>query len=166
MQMHLLSPLRSVGLASSRCRMNPIIHQRENNSPEPLRFEFYFQEVDTAVLVQTEQGLAVIRATEDSFSERKRERFVHELALEGFIDDRFCNYRVGDPGLLWTIDRSWLQSDRVHGGRTSQLAGVIGACCGLLLLLALAMSGVYVAAFHPEASAGSAVSQMSTWLTR
>lgn len=146
--------------------MNPTIHQRENDSPDPLRFEFYFQDVDTSVLVQMEDGLAIVRATEDSFSERKRERFVHELALEGFIDDRFCNYRVGDPGLLWTIDRSWVGSKQARFARPSQLAGVVGACCGLLLLLVLAMSGVYVAAFHPNASAGSAASQVSTWLTR
>ena len=146
--------------------MNPIIHQRENNSPDPLRFEFYFHDVDTAVLVQMEDGLAIIRATEDSFTDRKRERFVHELALEGFIEDRFSNYRVGDPGLIWTIDRSWIGFDRARKERTSQLAGVVGACCGLLLLLVLAMSGVYMAAVHPDGSAGNAVSQMSTWLTR
>jgi len=146
--------------------MNPIIHQRENNSPEPPRFEFYFQEIDTSVLVQPGDDQVVIRATEDSFSDRKRERFVHELALEGFIDDHFCNFHVGDPGLVWTVDRSWLKLDHGRIRRTSQLAGVVGACCGLLLLLVLALSGVYVAAFHSSEANSSAALQMTSWLNR
>jgi hypothetical protein len=146
--------------------MNPIIHQRENNSPEPLRFEFYFQEVDTSVLVQTVNDQVVIRATEDSFSERKRERFVHELALEGFIDDHFCNFQFGDRGVLWTVDRSWLKLDHTRITRTSQLAGVIGACCGLLLLFVLAMSGVYMTAFHSSPANNNAALQMTSWFNR
>jgi len=150
--------------------MNPIIHQRENNSPEPLRFEFYFQEVDTAVLVQTKDDCVMIRATKDSFSDRQRERFVHELALEGFVDDRFCHFRAGDSGVMWMVDRSWRQANEGKSARTSQIAARVGVCCGLLLLFAFAMSGVYSAMIRPSAMAGhstpSAVAHSNAWSKR
>jgi hypothetical protein len=50
-------------------------------------FDFYFRELDTAVVVEDLEDAIVIRASRDSFSERRKQNFIRELAAEGFIPD-------------------------------------------------------------------------------
>ena len=77
------------------------------------RFEFYFSRLDTLVLVEEADGDVVVRATRDTFSEGRKEGFIHELAQEGFIPDEYRWRSVAGVdtlcGVRWLIDVSWLQ---------------------------------------------------------
>ncbi len=59
------------------------------NTLPPRAYEFYFPERDTLVLVETTPAAVIIRATRDTFSEKRKRFFIHELAAEGFIADDF-----------------------------------------------------------------------------
>jgi hypothetical protein len=109
----------------------------EEGPSNEVRFEFYFQSVDTLVLVQNRESGIIIRATEETFSDRRKENFIHELAMEGFIPDEYRWYHLGGPGLRWVRDRSWLRINEVAAAHTRQLmtrvAFVVAICTVILI---------------------------------
>ena len=77
------------------------------------RYEFYFADLDTLVRVESSPDDVTIRATRDTFSERRKLSFIHELAAEGFIPED-CAWvpAAGSgfaPGVCWRIDVTWLK---------------------------------------------------------
>ncbi len=85
----------------------------KTHAVEPRGHEFYFANLDTLVQVEQSADAVTIRATRHTFSARRKEYFIHELAAEGFIDDRYRWFTaVGDAGTLgvrWLVDISWLK---------------------------------------------------------
>lgn len=75
--------------------------------------EFCFAQLDTLVLVEPADDAVTIRATRDTFSDRRKEYFIHELAAEGFIDDGYRWFSLADANpartVRWRIDFSWLE---------------------------------------------------------
>jgi hypothetical protein len=65
------------------------------------RFEFQFPDVDTRILVEDLEDGVVIHATRDTFSERRKQSFIRELAVEGFIADCF---QWSCAGIRWLVD--------------------------------------------------------------
>jgi hypothetical protein len=78
------------------------------------RYEFAFANLDTLVQVEVAADGVVIRTSRDSFSARRREAFIRELAAEGFIPEEY-----GLPGsgmtavraqpVRWMVDISWIE---------------------------------------------------------
>ena len=66
-------------------------------------FEFYFRDVDTHVVVEDVEDVVVIHASRDTFSERRKQIFIRELAAEGFIADCF---QWSCRGVRWLVDAS------------------------------------------------------------
>jgi hypothetical protein len=80
---------------------------------QPRRYEFGFPYLDTQVLVEAFGDSVSIRATRDTFSERRKIAFIHELAAEGFIDDSYQWFSLAGSeacfGVKWSVDFSWLE---------------------------------------------------------
>lgn len=80
---------------------------------QPRCFEFGFPYLDTLVLVEDYGDSVDIRATRDTFSDRRKTAFIRELAAEGFIDDSYQWFTLAGPesyfGVRWRVDFSWLQ---------------------------------------------------------
>ena len=80
---------------------------------EPACHEFYFANLDTLVQVEQFDNSVTIRATRPTFSEQRKECFIHELAAEGFIDDdyRLFSFTAAQPfrRVRWLVDYSWLK---------------------------------------------------------
>jgi len=77
-------------------------------------YEFYFTDLDTLVLVESSPDEVIIRATRNTFNERRKTSFIHELAAEGFIPDSYAWVSAGEPhfsrGICWLVDLSWLKN--------------------------------------------------------
>jgi len=77
------------------------------------QFEFYFPNLDTLLLVEHgSDDQVIIRATRDTFSQRRKTLFVKQLASEGFIPDSyqwFCGFSETDEQIKWIVDCSWLE---------------------------------------------------------
>ena len=88
----------------------------------PHQFEFYFPKLDTFVQVEESANAVVIRTTRDSFSNRRKAFFIHELAAEGFISDNYHWASEYSPvefsTVHWIIDYSWLKPDKMAMART------------------------------------------------
>ncbi len=83
-------------------------------------FEFYFPDLDTLLLVEEAEDRVVIRASRNSFSEQRKTFFLHELAAEGFIPDRYqwvSNFEANWSLVSWFVDASWV---RVHESNTAR----------------------------------------------
>ena len=111
------------------------------NSPviEDRSFEFYFDRLDTLVLVETRDDAVVIRATRDTFSEQRKESFIRELAAEGFIPDE-CHWFSGVGGaavarVRWLVDYSWLKPNEALAAQTRRFVTRLLASATLLWLL-------------------------------
>ena len=80
---------------------------------EPRCYEFYFPELDTLVQVENRPFDVIIRATRNTFSERRKRFFIRELAAEGFIPDDYRWLSLAGSelsrGVRWFVDISWLQ---------------------------------------------------------
>ncbi|HZL41886.1 MAG TPA: hypothetical protein VFD66_01240 [Verrucomicrobiae bacterium] len=75
-------------------------------------FEFYFPDVDTLLLVENSDDQVWIRATKDTFTERRKLHFLHTLAAEGFVPDRCQWISSFDASWLpvhWAVDASWVR---------------------------------------------------------
>lgn len=106
-------------------------------------FEFYFRDLDTLVQVDNpDQETVIVRATRNSFSERRKTYFIRELAAEGFIPDKCQWYPLasGMPHVKWIVDASWLRVSESAKARTRRfMFGLLGG--GFLLWTAL-LSGL------------------------
>jgi hypothetical protein len=102
-------------------------------------YEFHFRDIDTFVQVETpDADTVVVRATRNTFSERRRVSFIRELAAEGFIPDGCQWYPLptGLPSVRWVVDNSWLRLSDAAKTRTRRLMfSVLGG--GILLWTAL-----------------------------
>lgn len=84
-------------------------------------FEFYFRDLDTLVKVETpDPDTVIVRATRNTFSERRKVSFIRELAAEGFIPDGCQWYPLpaGMPRIHWVIDVSWLRLSEAAKARS------------------------------------------------
>jgi len=112
-------------------------------------FEFSFPRLDTLVQVEETEDEVVVRATRDSFSERRKIGFIRELAAEGFISEVYQSFS-GFGGwsslpVRWLVDRSWLKLDKAVRIRTNRIMiRLIAGAIGLLLVM---MSVVFISTF-------------------
>ena len=106
-------------------------------------YEFYFRDLDTLVQVETpDPDTVIVRATRNTFSERRKVSFIRELAAEGFIPDGCQWYPLpaGMPRIRWVVDVSWLRLSETARSRTRRLMlSLIGG--GVVLWTAL-LSGL------------------------
>ncbi|HVW20472.1 MAG TPA: hypothetical protein VHC86_04590 [Opitutaceae bacterium] len=78
------------------------------------RYEFSFASLDTRVQVEVARDGVVIRTSRDTFSPRRKEAFIRELAAEGFIPDEYgtagpANTAVRAQPVRWMVDVSWIE---------------------------------------------------------
>ncbi|PTX92574.1 hypothetical protein [Opitutus sp. ER46] len=108
-------------------------------------YEFTFPDVDTLLKVETpDPETVIVRATRNSFSERRKIAFIRQLAAEGFIADGCQWYPLpaGMPQIHWVVDVSWLrlsQAAKAHSRRLTffLVGGGLVAWTGLLTSLLL-----------------------------
>ncbi|HUK83203.1 MAG TPA: hypothetical protein VLZ12_11300 [Verrucomicrobiae bacterium] len=103
------------------------------------RFEFQFPDVDTRILVEDLEDEVVIRASRDTFSERRKQNFIRELAAEGFIADCF---QWSCRGVRWLVDASSAMPGKAVTARTNRFM-IRLFVCSVLLWLAI-MGGVFL----------------------
>jgi hypothetical protein len=80
---------------------------------QPPQTEFYNRFPENFLLVENQEDRGVIiRAAIDNDSERRKALFIHELAAEGFVTDKYQFMTNCDEesvlGVRWVIDGSWL----------------------------------------------------------
>jgi hypothetical protein len=116
------------------------------SSKTPHCFEFSFPKLDTLVRVEERAELIVIRATRDTFSPERKERFIHELAAEGFIDDEFQWLAPGQSSanrrLRWLVDYEWLRDETAFAAKTRGF--MFRLLAGSALLWALLMAAAFL----------------------
>jgi hypothetical protein len=112
------------------------------SSPDSRRFEFYFSDLDTLVQVEESDGAVVVRATRDNVSERRKHRFIHELAAEGFIPDSCRWFSLSSSesfcGVRWVVDTSWVKLSEVVTIRVRRFVLRLFLSATLLLLAIMA----------------------------
>jgi hypothetical protein len=109
---------------------------------EPRCAEFCFPHLDTRVRVEVSDEFVTIRATRDSFSPRRKDFFIRELAAEGFIPDRFQWSSPEDAGspigrLRWRVDHAWLSLGQAGSASARRTAFRFLTIAVLLLSLLL-----------------------------
>jgi len=109
----------------------------------PVCYEFCFPEKDTLVRVEVAGEDITVRATRDNLSEQRKASFVHELAAEGFIADRYQWFSpVGPESYLrvrWLIDYHWLVIPANVLATARRFMLRLFATSGLLWLLLMAI---------------------------
>jgi len=106
-------------------------------TPSAQCFEFCFPDRDTLVQVKTLEDEIHVRATRDTFSESRKIRFIHQLAAEGFIADRyqwFSSFETPGWNVRWQVDSSWLELSKAAAARTRQFMIRLLASSALLWL--------------------------------
>lgn len=66
--------------------------------------------MDTSLLAECSGDKVLIRATRNSFTERGKINFIHQLASEGFIPDQYQwlpNLNSARSNVRWQVDDSW-----------------------------------------------------------
>jgi hypothetical protein len=112
-------------------------------------FEFYFADLDTHALVEEDEGGVTIRVTRDTFSEKRKVRFIRELAAEGFISDRHGNFSgfVSSPWLnvRWIKDFSWLKPapELVAKARRQLVLSIAAGLSIWAVLMGALLSGIF-----------------------
>ena len=95
-------------------------HAHSNRS-----FDFYFPDVDTLALVEESQDEVVVRATRNTFSDRRKMFFIRELAAEGFISDSYENFPGFESStrlnVRWQADITWLKPNEDYLARARRL---------------------------------------------
>ena len=101
-------------------------------------FEFYFRDQDTQFLVEDAGDEVIIRATRNTFSDERKAAFLHELAAEGFIPDRYqwsSNSGAAWAPVRWLVDNSWMQIYPANTARTRRfMLRLLGAAAVIWLL--------------------------------
>ena len=111
----------------------------------PERSELYVARPDNLVLIENRPDQVVIRAARDNFSDSRKSAFVHYLAAEGYIPERFEWFSIPDEaaasGLSWTIDDSWLANGAGCQRKATRqiLRVVLGVGVAWLALVTLAV---------------------------
>jgi hypothetical protein len=108
----------------------------------PRSAEFCFPRLDTLVRVEVSDESVVIRATRDTFSARRKDFFIRELAAEGFIPDRFQWSAPDDAGtsfgrIRWLVDYNWLSLSEDNHARSRRMEFRFLSLAILLLSLLL-----------------------------
>jgi len=117
----------------------------KTNVSAPRTFEFCFPRHDTLVLVEDAGGEVLIRATRDTFTEERKLAFVHELAAEGFIPDRYLWCSTINQhdilGVRWLVDYSWLALNEAMLARTRRFVVrlLVASALAWLALMALVL---------------------------
>lgn|ERR1041385_1542741 len=104
-------------------------------------YDFSFPTLDTYVRLETRGQRVLIRATRHTFSPQRKRSFIHELAAEGFIDDRyrwFSSFETTSSSIEWLIDDSWLLPNERMRAQTNRFMIRLLAGAGLLWLVLLA----------------------------
>ena len=109
----------------------------------PCNQEFRFSRGDTVLQVNTTEEGVVVRASRDTFSERRKASFIRELAAEGFIDESYQRFSgFGDDSFLpvrWLVDSSWLQPGVAATARTRRIMVRLLCGAGLVWLITMGM---------------------------
>jgi hypothetical protein len=126
-------------------------------------YDFSFPDIDTRVRVQTRDGEVTIRATRDSFTLKRKEYFIHELASEGFIPDVYGWFSMdaggsGRMGMRWMVDDTWPGTAPEEKAASNLV--LLGLLSGSALLLALTLCVLF--AGRPEATVSSPAGAPST----
>lgn len=116
----------------------------KTQAPFPHPFEFTFTQLDTLIQVEYSGEAIVIRATRDTFTDARKDAFIHELAAEGFIPDAYQWYSVSDTHpalpLCWIVDYSWLNPDNSELARSRRIMfRILGAAAALWIGLMVAL---------------------------
>lgn len=115
---------------------------------EPSVYEFAFPALDTFVRVEAAGEAVVICASRDTFSEDRRQRFIRELAAEGFIPDHYRWLGSPAPGsagrVVWLVDTSGFMPGPARIAHTRRL--MLGLFGGSLLLWLLLMGALFAGA--------------------
>jgi hypothetical protein len=108
----------------------------------PRSAEFCFPRLDTLVRVEVSDESVTIRATRDTFSSRRKDFFIRELAAEGFIPDRF-HWSAPDDAetsfgrIRWLVDNTWLSLSEENRARSRRMEFRFLSLAVLLLSLLL-----------------------------
>jgi hypothetical protein len=83
---------------------------------ESQSYEFRFPQLDTMLKLEVQGDSAMIVASRNTFSRRRKELFVRELAAEGFISDSVAGSFGKDNdgqcgGIRWVLDEGLALSD-------------------------------------------------------
>jgi hypothetical protein len=105
------------------------------------RFEFAFPSLDTLLQVEDDSDPVVIRASRDTFSAARKDRFLRELVAEGFVSDDHPRFESGGGGpaghVRWIVDPASFRLAPEFAGRTRRfmlrLLAAVGASWLLLL---------------------------------
>ena len=100
-------------------------------------FQFTFPKLDTLVQVEEQDDIVVIRASRDSFSERRKLSFIRELAAEGFIADCFQWSR---RGVRWLVDASLAKPRQDIAEHTNHFMFRLWWCAVLLWVALMAVA--------------------------
>src|SRR5262249_45586136 len=112
-------------------------------------YEFCFPNLDTLVLVEENDELVVVRATRNTFSERRKIFFIRELAAEGFVSDEYRYVETISPQnylpVRWLVDYSWLKpAAKALAKRTRRI--MIASLGGATLLWLVMMGSLLLSA--------------------
>lgn len=103
------------------------------------QYEFAFPRLDTVVCVERFPDVVVIRASQDTFSDERKESFVRELVAEGFLPGPTA--AGGSPRLEWKVDSAWLMPDPTAMTRTSR--GMIWMFVGAVIVWAALIAWLF-----------------------
>ena len=113
-------------------------------------YDFSFPALDTLIQVEETGDAVVIRASRDTFSESRRQRFVRELAAEGFIPDRYQWLNSSAPGtdgsVRWLVDASCFQPGQAPTAHTRRV--MLRLLSSATLLWLLMMGFLFVHSFR------------------
>jgi hypothetical protein len=118
-------------------------HFMKSAAPHSRCFEFYHSRLDTLLLVEEDDCGVRVRASRNTFSSRRKSCFIHELAAEGFISDRYEWFGAADPGGLlgvrWQVDASWVRINAAVANRARRTVFRWWFCATLLWLGMIAL---------------------------
>ena len=106
------------------------------------QFEFDFPHLDTSIVVEESEAEVIVRASRNTFSDRCKICFIHELAAEGFIPDSYESFSSfdGSDGLTvrWLVDYSRQRFNQVQAVRAREFMVRLLVFATILWLLMVA----------------------------
>lgn len=118
------------------------------SATRPATYDFFFGDLDTLIRVEELGGEVLVRCSRESFSPRRKEFFIRELAAEGFIPDEFrwmpLAEGIGSRGVKWVTDISWLEIPKalLERSRRFMIRLLVGST-------ALWLVGIAACVIHP-----------------